>query len=138
MDHSFVKISAADTGGCYSLIEDNMSAEFTLGLHLHRHHAESFYILEGTLPFYIDGDWLEANSGSTIHIPPGVPHAVDKPIGGPARMLMIIQPSSFDQYLEELSNCSEADFADNELMEELAVKYDIIDLGNVPSRSENS
>ncbi len=97
-DHSYVKVSAADTGGTYSLIEDNLSAEFTLGLHLHRHHAESFYILEGSILFYVDGDWVDASPGSAIHIPPGVPHAVDKP-GSNAQMLMVIQPSGFDQYL---------------------------------------
>ena len=132
-DHSYVKVSAADTGGIYSLIEDNLSAEFTLGLHLHRHHAESFYVLEGSVPFYIDGDWMDAPPGSGIHIPPGVPHAVDQP-GSNAKMLMVIQPSGFDQYLEELGRCSEGDFANEEVMNALAEKYDIINLGNVPKR----
>ncbi|MEM7315074.1 MAG: cupin domain-containing protein, partial [Planctomycetota bacterium] len=85
------------------------------------------------VPFYIDGDWIDASAGSAIHIPPGVEHAVDKP-GSPARMLMIIQPSGFDQYLAELSDCTEADFADEAKMKELAEKYDIINLGDVPAR----
>lgn len=132
-DHSYVKISAEDTGGVYSLIEDNLSAEFQLGLHLHRHHAESFYILDGTIPFYIDGDWMDATAGSTIHVPPGVEHAVDKP-GRSAKMLMITQPSGFDQYLAELAKCTEADFADEAKMKSLNEKYDNITLGEVPKR----
>ena len=132
-DHSYVKISAEDTGGVYSLIEDNLAAEFELGLHLHRHNAESFYILDGSIPFYIDGDWMNAPSGAAIHVPPGVEHAVDKP-GSPAKMLMIIQPSGFDQYLAELERCTEADFADEAKMKSLAEKYDIINLGAVPPR----
>jgi hypothetical protein len=43
-DHTFVKVSAADTGGAYTLMEDNLKREFSLGLHLHRQHAETFYI----------------------------------------------------------------------------------------------
>lgn len=132
-DHSYVKISAEDTGGSYSLIEDNLSAEFKLGLHLHRHHAESFYILEGSIPFYIDGDWMDATTGSTIHIPPGVEHAVDV-VGGPAKMLMIMQPSGFDRYLAELAKCTEADFANEAKMKSLNEKYDIINVGDVPPR----
>lgn len=62
-----------------------------------------------------------------------VPHAVDKP-GSSAKMLMVIQPSGFDQYLEELGRCSEADFANEEVMNALAEKYDIINLGDVPKR----
>ena len=136
-DHSYVKVSAADTGGAYTLIEDNLSAEFSLGLHLHQHHAETFYILEGSLPFYVDGDWMDATAGSTIHIPPGIPHAVDKP-GAAAKMLMVMQPSGFDQYLAELDKLTESDFANQERMKALADKYDIVELGGVPSRDNGS
>ena len=34
-DHTFVKVAAADTGGAYALMEDNLKREFALGLHLH-------------------------------------------------------------------------------------------------------
>ena len=36
-DHIFVKVSAADTGGQYTLVEDNLKANFALGLHMHRY-----------------------------------------------------------------------------------------------------
>jgi hypothetical protein len=44
-DHTFVKVAAVDTDGAYALMEDNLKREFALGLHLHRAHAETFYIL---------------------------------------------------------------------------------------------
>ncbi len=53
-DHSFVKVSAADTDGAYTLIEDNLKATFALGLHRHDQHAETFYVPEGGLDFYLD------------------------------------------------------------------------------------
>ncbi len=134
-DHTFVKVSAADTGGAYSLMEDNLKREFALGLHLHRQHAETFYILEGDVDFYLDGDWLTATPATTVHIPPGVPHAVVLPPGQTGKMLMIFQPSGFDQYLAELGKMTEQDFADEERMRELDVKYDIINLGGVPPRT---
>jgi mannose-6-phosphate isomerase-like protein (cupin superfamily) len=55
-DHTFVKVAAADTGGAYALMEDNLKREFALGLHLHRQHAETFYILDGVVNFHIDGE----------------------------------------------------------------------------------
>ena len=72
-DHTYVKVAAADSGGAYALMEDNLKREFALGLHLHRHHAETFYILDGVVNFHIDGDWMAAEPGSCVHIPPGVP-----------------------------------------------------------------
>jgi quercetin dioxygenase-like cupin family protein len=133
-DHTFVKVATADTGGAFALMEDNLKREFSLGLHLHRQHAETFYILDGRVDFHIDGDWMTAAPGTTIHIPPGVPHAVTLPDEKPARMLMIFQPSGFDQYLAELAGMTAQDFADTRRMDELAVKYDIINLGDVPVR----
>jgi quercetin dioxygenase-like cupin family protein len=133
-DHTFVKVAAADSAGGYALMEDNLKPEFALGLHLHREHAETFYILDGIVNFYIDGDWLAAEAGACVHIPPGVPHALDLPAGGTARVLMIFQPAGFDQFLAELSHLSDAELADDKLMTQLNEKYDIINLGGVPPR----
>jgi quercetin dioxygenase-like cupin family protein len=133
-DHTFVKVAAGDTGGAYALMEDNLKREFALGLHLHRQHAETFYILDGVVNFHIDGEWMAAPPGACVHIPPGVPHALDLPAGGTARCLMIFQPAGFDQFLAELAGLSEAQMADETLMDALNNKYDIINLGDVPPR----
>ena len=135
-DHTFVKVSSADTGGAFALMEDNLKLEFALGLHLHRQHAETFYILDGEINFYIDGDWMAAAPGTCIHIPPGVPHAVDLPQGGTGRMLMIYQPSGFDRYLAELATMTEQQLENPKRMERLDAKYDIINLGGVPAHSD--
>jgi quercetin dioxygenase-like cupin family protein len=133
-DHTFVKVAADDTGGAYALMEDNLKREFALGLHLHRQHAETFYILDGTVNFYIDGDWMPAAPGACVHIPPGLPHALDLPPGGIARCLMIFQPAGFDQFLAALTKLNAAQLADEVLMAALNEKYDIINLGGVPPR----
>ncbi|MEM6621430.1 MAG: cupin domain-containing protein [Pseudomonadota bacterium] len=134
-DHTFVKVGAGDTGGQYTLMEDNLKANFALGLHMHRYHAETFYILEGSIDFYVDGDWMTAVPGTCLHIPPGVPHACTMAEGcDGGRMLMIYQPSGFDQYLAELSILSAADFEDQAKMDALNQKYDIVNLGELPPR----
>jgi quercetin dioxygenase-like cupin family protein len=134
-DHTYVKVSTADTGGAYVLMEDNLKLEFSLGLHLHRHHAETFYVLDGSIDFYIDGDWTAAPVGTTVHIPPGIPHALALTGNETAKVLMIMQPSGFDQYLEILAGLSSEELADEKRMEELSVKFDIISLGDVPPRA---
>jgi len=134
-DHTFVKVSAADTDGHYTLMEDNLKSTFALGLHRHDEHAETFYILDGSLDFYVDGDWMTAQAGSCLHIPPGVPHACTVTGGSePARMLMIFQPAGFDLFLAELGKMNEEELNDPVKMEALSMKYDIITMGGVPER----
>jgi len=132
-DHTYVKVGAADTGGAYTLMEDNLKATFALGLHLHRDHAETFYVLEGRIDFFVDGDWLTAEPGATLHVAPGVPHACILARGETAgRMLMIYQPSGFDRYLAEISTYSDDDFANEEKMADVNERFDIFNLGPVP------
>ena len=134
-DHIFVKVGAVNTGHAYTLVEDNLKATFSLGLHLHRHHAETFYILEGNLEFFIDGDWMPATPGTCIHIPPGVPHACKvSDSSRSAKMLMIFQPSGFDQFLAELAKLGPEDFSNEDTLATLREKYDIVQLGSRPDR----
>ena len=135
-DHTFVKVSSADSGGQYTLMEDNLKANFRLGLHLHRSHAETFYVLDGSVDFHVDGDWMTATPGTCLHIPPGVPHACVLSDGcTDARMLMIFQPSGFDLFLAELALMDAADFEDTAKMAALNDKYDIVTLGPLPART---
>ena len=134
-DHTFVKVGVADTGGAYTLMEDNLKQNFRLGLHMHKSHAETFYILDGSIDFYVDGEWMTAEPGACLHIPPGTPHACTlNESSTNARMLMIFQPSGFDLYLEELAKLTDADFADEAKMTALNEKYDIFNLGDLPPR----
>ena len=134
-DHTFVKVSAADTGGHYTLMEDNLKANFRLGLHLHRYHAETFYVLEGSVDFHVDGDWMTSRPGTCLHVPPGIEHACVLSDGCmAARMLMIYQPSGFDGFLSELAQMTEADLEDSARMEALSDRYDIVNIGPVPER----
>jgi len=112
-------------------VEDNVKAEFALGLHVHRTHSETFYILDGAMKFYIDGAWMTAGAGATVHIPAGVAHAV-KMAGAPGKALMIFQPAFFDDYLAAIATLTPAQMADVELQKRLAEQYDIHALGGMP------
>lgn len=136
-DHTFVKVGAEHTGGAYTLMEDNLKAQFALGLHKHETHAETFYFLEGVVDFYLDGQWIKATPGTTIHVPPGLEHACKVAEGKAAKMLMIFQPSGFDALLAELSSMEPADFEDQAKMDSLNAKYDIVPLGPVPDHPED-
>ena len=134
-DHTFAKVAAEDTGGQYTFLEDNLKANFKLGLHL-RYHTETFDILNGSVDLYVDGDWMTALPRTCNHVPPGAEHDREESGGyDAARILMIYQPSAFDQFLAELATMEEAGLEDIAKMAERYEKYDIVDLGSVPERS---
>jgi mannose-6-phosphate isomerase-like protein (cupin superfamily) len=62
------------------------------GLHIHKEHVDSFYVLEGELEFRIGYETLRAGPGTFVSAPPGTPHAFTNPGPNPARFLNIHSP----------------------------------------------
>jgi quercetin dioxygenase-like cupin family protein len=68
--------------------------------HVHRHHVEAFFVLEGELALTAGDRELRARAGSWVQVPPGVPHAVSAPGG---RVLNLHAPScGFGAFLRAL------------------------------------
>jgi quercetin dioxygenase-like cupin family protein len=61
-------------------------------LHLHRAHADSFYVLEGELTFRTAGASLRAPEGAAFVAPPGVVHGFDNDVDAPVRFLNFHTP----------------------------------------------
>jgi quercetin dioxygenase-like cupin family protein len=61
----------------------------------HRHFVftEAFYVLEGIMEFYVDGDTLRVPAGSLVHIPRGAVHTFANPGPAAARMLAMVTPA---------------------------------------------
>jgi mannose-6-phosphate isomerase-like protein (cupin superfamily) len=71
-------------------------------LHIHRHHVDAFWVLEGRLAFALgpDGHEVEAGASSFALVPPMVVHTFRNPGPDPARFLNFHAPGmGFDSYL---------------------------------------
>lgn len=123
MDHCFVKLDSKQTDGELCFVEDRLKPGFKLGRHHHKIMTEIFYILEGEVEFKLDDQTLTLSVGDTLTIPPNVWHAAECRDGG--LMLTIFKNGQFDQYLERLSQMSDAEFADAELMASVNAEFDI-------------
>jgi len=126
-DHTVVKVSARETSSASTLMEDTLMGGFSLGLHRHNRSAQTFFR---------DGDWCVAEAGTTLHVPPGVPHAVHAS-GKTARMLMIMQPAGCDLFLTEMAQFSDAEVEDQTRMAALSATYDIENQGLVPPHPDD-
>ena len=96
------KVRDEYTGGAYS-IHDNVIPSGSPGPrpHLHRHHEEAFYVIEGDLTVRVGPRTITAPAGSFVVIPRGVVHQPSNPETHPTRVLLIFSPSGMDHFFEE-------------------------------------
>jgi quercetin dioxygenase-like cupin family protein len=96
-------LASASTGGQLSVVEHPLAPR-ALGspLHTHQHEDEYSIVLEGIVGVQIGEDTREAEAGSVVVKPRGVPHAFWNPTDSPARLLDIISPGGFESYFREL------------------------------------
>ena len=61
--------------------------------HTHPDHTDSFYVLEGEVEFFQDGDWHRAGPGTFLSMPPNVEHGF-RPAGTAIRLLNLHTPNA--------------------------------------------
>jgi quercetin dioxygenase-like cupin family protein len=72
-------------------------------LHIHRVTDEAFYVLEGTFGFQAGEETIEGSAGAFVLIPRGRKHTFWNQGSVPARVLIVLSPSGFERYFEELA-----------------------------------
>lgn len=104
---AFVKVQLPDL----DVLEYAVSPEYSgAGDHVHLRHADCFHVLEGALDMTTDGRTVRVDSGTTVIVPPGVPHAFTS--AGRARFLNVHAPSyGFSEYLRRVDAGDDVDHA---------------------------
>lgn len=119
------KLRDEHTHGAYS-IHENTIPPGSPGPrpHLHRHHDETFYVLEGELTVRVGRRGISAPAGSFVVIPRGLVHQPSNPGTEPTRVLLIFSPSGMDHFFEEAAEGRiplQAEPTDPAVLEKLAV-----------------
>jgi quercetin dioxygenase-like cupin family protein len=93
-----IKAAGKETGGHYALVEVLEPDGEEAPLHVHHREDEAFWVLEGELTFCVGEVTIKASPGSFLFGPKDVPHryTVDS---GPARLLFILSPSGFEEFI---------------------------------------
>jgi mannose-6-phosphate isomerase-like protein (cupin superfamily) len=118
-----------DTQGAWSLLLYTAVPRFPgPPLHWHDHTTERFYVLSGTLTFYLHGERSKASAGSFVLVPPGVVHKFANETDEPVSFLMYLSPSGFEDYFNELAQLIATEPiwppTDISKVERLTAKYD--------------
>jgi quercetin dioxygenase-like cupin family protein len=96
-----IKCSAETTGGRVAVIDHLAPQGFGSPLHLHRNEDEWFYVTEGELTFWVDGEVVAAPAGSFVYGPRDIPHTfvVSSP---EARFLIVTEPAGFEGFMRSV------------------------------------
>lgn len=94
-----VKIGAADTGGRFGLLDITMRPGDGSPWHVHPDEDEWFYVIEGSVTFYVGDKRLDLETGGFAFGPKGVPHTFIGAGAKPARALVGFFPMLFETFL---------------------------------------
>jgi len=96
------KASGKDTNGALAILEVATGPDPGPPPHIHRHCDESFYILEGTFEFTLDGRAFTADAGSFVYLPKGIVHTHQALKGTKARALATQTPAGIEHFVAEV------------------------------------
>lgn len=72
--------------------------------HLHDEYEEAFYVLDGCIEYFTDGEWITASAGTTVYLAAGVVHGFRNVTDTPTRHLAITGPATAMTMVEDLMN----------------------------------
>jgi quercetin dioxygenase-like cupin family protein len=93
-----VKASAETTGGAVAVIEHLAPRGSGSPLHVHSREDEWFYVIDGEVTFWIDGETIVAPEGGFVFGPKGIPHTFIVS-SEQARFLLVTEPAGFEQFM---------------------------------------
>jgi quercetin dioxygenase-like cupin family protein len=93
-----VKASAETTGGAVAVIEHLAPRGTGSPLHVHSREDERFYVIDGELTLWVDGETIVAPAGSFVFGPKGIPHTFIVS-SEEARFLLVTEPAGFEQFM---------------------------------------
>jgi quercetin dioxygenase-like cupin family protein len=93
------KVSGADTGGAFAVVEHPIEPGRLVLPHVHRHEDEYSYVLEGTIGARVGDHQVVGGPGSYLFKPRGLMHTFWNAGPGPARILEVIAPVRGDLFL---------------------------------------
>lgn len=97
------KADGAETRGAYSMSEWWLEP-YTKGPGAHQHgEDDTFYVLEGTITFFVGGTWFDAPAGSLVIAPANTPHDFENRTAKRAGFLNVSVPGDFEPEMEGIA-----------------------------------
>jgi len=118
-----IRLRGDDTGGAYSVIEDETPPQAGPPLHVHSREDETFYVLEGEYEVQIGDAIVRATPGTYLYAPREVPHSFRNISERAGRLLIVFSPPGFEHFFEEVDALASAGPPAFEEVVNLAASY---------------
>lgn len=92
-----------DTGVAFSLLETRVLPGGGPPAHVHSREDEAFYALEGEITFQLGDRHVVAGAGAFVQGPRGLPHAFKNDSQHPARLLVLVTPPDFENFIADIA-----------------------------------
>jgi quercetin dioxygenase-like cupin family protein len=106
-----ILVTGKESGGSYTTMELLIPPGKGPRLHLHDAEDEQFYVLEGTLTYWVGDHTFHVASGDFIHIPRQTPHRFTNG-ARPSRLLATFSPAGPEQVFMDQGTWLSPDEAD--------------------------
>src|SRR5947209_2885242 len=102
-----IKVAGDTTGGRVAVIEHLAPQGAGSPLYVHRRKDEWFYVIDGSVTFWVGGDVFEAAAGAFVYGPRDVPHTF-MVSSEQARFLLVTEPAGFEKFMRAMGTPAEA------------------------------
>lgn len=99
---TYIRASRDSTGGALSVVDQLIPAGFESPWHLHRDEDESFFVIDGEVSVFVDGQTIRLGAGGFAFGPRGIPHGFRIEGDKPARLVLISGPG-FADFVQDVS-----------------------------------
>ena len=131
------KAGGAETDGKFALLDQTMPPGYAVPRHIHIHEDEAWYLLEGSMTFYVGERVIDVNEHGWVFAPRKVVHTFKVGASG-ARALTFTFPSSFADFVAEMGEPApeltvpQPAPVDENRLAEVALRYGIEIVGPPP------
>jgi quercetin dioxygenase-like cupin family protein len=93
------KVRSDDSQGQLSIVDHRVPAGFAPPPHIHQASDEAFLVLDGQFEGFCGDQAWRAGPGSLVYLPHGIPHGFSVSAAGPGRIIVVVSPGGFDQFV---------------------------------------
>ena len=103
-DEVHVHLGAAETNGAFAMFTAITPPGGGPPPHWHDNEDEWFHVLDGTVSFLVDGNWIDVEAGGSVLTPRGQVHAFKNNTASATRMLVHAYPAGFEDFFQKAAD----------------------------------
>ncbi len=93
------KVNCDNTEGRLSIVDHRVPPGFAPPPHIHHESDEALLVLDGQFEGFCGDQTWRAGPGSLVFLPRAIPHGFSVSVAGPGRIIVVVSPGGFDQFV---------------------------------------